>query len=118
MDHNSNKPATVIYINAEIIGGGDQELGAILMRNFLSTLGDFVRHVSHILLINSGVKIACQGSAVLDSMTMLEENGIEVLSCKTCLNHFNLQDKIMAGRSSNMFEILTIITRAQNVLTP
>ncbi len=109
---------TVIYINSEFMGRGDDKLGAMLMGNFLSTLGDFVKDISHILLVNSGVKMACEGSDMQDMMKMLGDSGVEILSCKTCLSHYNLQDKVVAGQVSNMFSILEAVTKADKILTP
>lgn len=118
MDNNKKCAATVVYINSEFIGSGDDVLGELLMGNFLSTMGDFVNDISHILLVNSGVKLVCEGSEKLDLMKMLEGSGVNILSCLTCLNHFQLKDRIKAGKTSNMFSILEVITSANKVLTP
>lgn len=108
---------TVIYINSEQMGSGDDGLGAQLMGTFLSTLGDFVKDISHILLVNSGVKLVCEGSDKLETMVMLEEAGVEILSCGTCINHFNLKDKIKAGKISNMFSIIDLMGKTGKVIT-
>lgn len=118
MESNSEKPTTVLYINSENMGAGDDALGSLLMGTFLSTAGDFARDISHILLVNSGVKLACEGSDKLDTMQMLAESGVEILSCITCLNHFNLKEKVQAGSISNMFTILEVLTGADKVITP
>lgn len=118
MEKEPGTATTVIYINSELMGSGDDGLGEKLLGNFLSTLGDFVQNISHILLVNSGVKLACEGSDKLEMMMMLEESGIQILSCGTCLNHFNLNDKVRAGMASNMFSILEVLTNADKVLTP
>lgn len=112
------KPKTVIYINSEQMGSGDNELGTQLMGTFLSTLGDFVKEVSHILLVNGGVKLACEGSDKTDILVSLNEAGIEILSCGTCINRFNLSDKVKAGQVSNMFAILQVLTTADKIITP
>lgn len=109
---------TIVYINSEFMGSGDDVLGELLMGNFLSTMGDFVNDISHILLVNSGVKLVCEGSDKLYMMKMLEESGVDILSCGTCLNHFQMKDSIKAGKTSNMFSILEVITSADKVLTP
>lgn len=112
------KVQTVVYINSEKMGEGDAELGKLLMGTFLSTLGDFVREVSHILLVNSGVKMVCMGSDKLEGMQSLADSGVEILSCTTCLNHFQLQEKVQAGSKSNMFTILEVMTGAEKIITP
>jgi len=117
MENEKIKSTTVIYINSELMGLGDEKLGVLLMSNFLSTLGEFVKEVSHILLVNSGVKLACEGSDKADSLVLLEEAGIKILSCGTCIKHFNLTDRVKAGQVSNMFTILQALTSADKILT-
>ena len=112
------KPTKVIYINSELMGLGDDKLGDLLMSNFLSTVSDFVREVSHILLVNGGVRLACEGSDKADYLISLEEAGVEILSCGTCINHFKLIDNVKAGQVSNMFTILQVLTTADTILTP
>lgn len=114
----TDKSKMAIYINSEQMGGGNDALGHTLMNNFFVTLGDFAKEISHITLVNSGVKLACLDSEVLKNMKMLEESGIEILSCGTCLDHFDLQEEIKVGRRSNMFSILDALTQAGKVLTP
>ena len=118
MENDQTKSTAVIYINSELMGIGNEELGALLMSNFLSTLGDFVKEVSHILLVNGGVKLACEGSDKVENLVMLEEAGIEILSCGTCINHFNLSERVKAGKVSNMFTILQVLSSANTILTP
>ncbi len=118
MNTNKRENQMVIYINSELMGSGEDGLGKKLMGNFIATLGDFVQEVSHIALVNSGVKLVCRNSPVLENMKMLEESGIEILSCGTCLTHFALKEELRVGGASNMFSILEVISKAEKVLTP
>ncbi len=118
MKNEKIKSTTVIYINSELMGFGDDKLGDLLMGNFLSTLGDFVKEVSHILLLNGGVRLACEGSDIVDTLVSLEEAGVQILSCGICINHFKLADKVKAGKVSNMFTILQELTAADKILAP
>jgi selenium metabolism protein YedF len=111
-------PDTVIYINSDFMGKGDNGLGALLMGNFLSTLGDFMQEITHILLVNSGVRLACEGSDKAGVLAMLADGGVEVLCCGTCLNHFNMKERLRAGKVSNMFTITEKLTGARRVITP
>jgi len=118
MNSDIEKQKTVVYINSENMGAGDDGLGGLLMGTFLSTLEDFAREVSHILLVNAGVKMVCTGSDKLETMQALADSGIEILSCTTCLNHYRLQDKVGAGSKSTMFSILEVLTGTDKILTP
>ena len=116
MERKDNK--MVVYINSDRMGNGDDELGMKLINIFIATLADFVPDVSHITLVNSGVRLVCKESPALENMKMLENAGVEILSCGTCLDHFDLQEALEVGSRSNMFTILEAISKAEKVLTP
>ena len=114
----SNSHGTVIYLNSTVMGRGDDTLGAKLLGVFLDTLSHFAPRVSHLLLVNGGVRLACVGSPVLEQLQGLTSTHIEILSCATCLNHFGLADQLEVGKVSNMMEIIEVQTRAQRLITP
>lgn len=108
----------LVFIDSETMGRGSDELGKILMRSFLNTLKEIAKRPWRIIFVNSGVKIAVEGSEYLSILKNLEELGIEILSCGTCLDYFMLKDKVAAGRVSNMFEIVSSFTEATKVIKP
>lgn len=96
----------VFFVDSDSLGRGSEELGGILMRAFLHTLGEADIKPEKIILVNSGVKLACEGSPVLEDLQTISSQGVEILACGTCLNYFELRDKLAVGRISNMYEIL------------
>ena len=106
----------VVFIDSDTLGRGSEELGKILMRSFLHTLGEAGSQPKKIILINSGVKLACEGSAVLEDLGNLFRRGVEILSCGTCLDYFSLKERLQVGRISNMYEILNSLVQAGKVL--
>jgi selenium metabolism protein YedF len=113
-----NAGATVVYLNSPVMGRGDDTLGEKLLGVFLDTLGNFAPQVSHLVLINGGVKLACAGSPVLEQLQNLASTGVTILSCGTCLNHFAIKDRLQAGRVSNMMEIVEVLNNAGRILNP
>ncbi len=107
-----------LYITSEFLGQGDNELGATLMGAYFETLNHFAKDISHIILVNSAVKLAVDGSPVLRYFQDLEEMNIDVLACGTCLKFFGIADSLKVGTVSNMFTILDILAKAPKVLTP
>lgn len=99
------------------MGQGDEELGGRLMGNFLKTLLDAEKKPQMLVLYNSGVKLAAKGSPVLETLQSLENLGVQIISCGTCVNFYGLTDLIQAGRISNMQEIVGVLTETQNVIT-
>jgi selenium metabolism protein YedF len=106
----------VVFIDTDSLGRGSEELGKILMRSFLQTLEQSEAHPQRIILINSGVKLACEGSEVLEDLQEFAAKGVEILSCGTCLDYFGIKKKLMVGKVSNMYEILNSLTQAGKVL--
>lgn len=109
---------TVVYISSEVMGRGDDELGAVLMKAFLDTLSQFKGELSHAIFVNAGVKLAVVGSPVLEQISQLEELGAQVLVCGTCLNHFGIKDKLAAGSVSNMYAIIETLSKAVRIIRP
>jgi selenium metabolism protein YedF len=119
----ASHPATdqkklLVFIDGETVGRGSEELGAILMRSFLLTLKELNPLPWRIIFINSGVKLAVDGSPYLDALNGLVTSGSDIISCGTCLDYFRLKDKLMVGRVSNMYEIESSFLEATNVVKP
>jgi selenium metabolism protein YedF len=108
----------VVYVSSEGMGRGDEELGAVLMAAFLDTLSQFRDEISHVILVNAGAKLAVEGSPVLDQLGQLEELGVQVLVCGTCLDHFGIKDRLAVGSVSNMFAIIETLSRAGRIIRP
>jgi selenium metabolism protein YedF len=106
-----------IVINGDEMGQGDEELGRTLMKNFLAKLMSAEAKPKMIVLYNSAVKLAARGSEVLESLHSLENLGVEIICCGTCVNHYGLADQIEAGRVTNMPEIVKVLTESQSVVT-
>ncbi|MCB2199201.1 sulfurtransferase-like selenium metabolism protein YedF [bacterium] len=106
----------VIQLANDGMGRGDEELGKRLMTTFLQVLGQADQTVAAMVLFNTGVRLACEGSPVLQELKELEERGTMILSCGTCLNHFDLGRKLVVGKASNMVEITDTMLKAEKVI--
>ena len=104
----------MVYINSHLLGVGDEALGSILMRAFLKTLLELERP-TRLILINSGVRLASEGSEVLETLRALSEKGVEILSCGTCLDFYGLKEKLKVGIVSNMYDIAQITAGSRSV---
>lgn len=107
----------VVVINSDKMGLGDEKLGVRLMGNFLKTLLNAEKRPQMLVLYNSGVKLTAKDSPVLETLQSLENLGVEIISCGTCVNFYGLVDLIQAGRVSNMQEIVAVLTEAENIIT-
>jgi len=113
-----SEPKVLVYINSNLMGTGEEELGKILMRAFLKTLKDVSPRPQKLIFVNSGVRLTTEGSDVLESIRELEAMNITVMSCGTCLDYYHLKDKLKVGLASNMFDIASSLTEADRMVIP
>ncbi len=103
-----DSPLTV-FIPADAVGRGSDELGRLLMRGFTYALTEAAELPARVILMNAGVKLAAEGSGSLENLRKLAGFGVEVIACGTCLEFFGLKDKLAVGRVSNMYEIAELL---------
>ena len=115
---NQSAKKVVVYINSQLFGGGDEALGSFLMKAFLKTLLDLETQPSRLILVNSGVQLAAEDSKVLETLEALSERGVEIVSCGTCIDFYELKGKIRVGGISNMYDILQSMLGADHVIRP
>jgi selenium metabolism protein YedF len=108
----------VVYINSHLLGIGDEALGSFLMKAFLKTLLDLERKPDRLILINSGVQLGSEDSKVLETLKALLEKGVEIVSCGTCIDFYELKDKMRVGTISNMYDILQSLFEADRLIRP
>jgi selenium metabolism protein YedF len=107
----------VLLVSGDGMGQGSEELAGVLIRSFLYTLGEVEPLPDTIIFLNSGVKLTTADSPVLEDLRTLEERGMELLACGTCLDYYGLSDELHVGEVSNMYTIAETMLRATKVLT-
>jgi selenium metabolism protein YedF len=112
----SSGTETVVLVTSDRFGTGDDRLGAILMKAFLNTLWDTEPKPAKILFINDGVRLTTEGSDVLDALALLEQAGVGIFSCGTCLDYYNLKEKLRAGQATNMKDTVAALTAAGKII--
>lgn len=108
----------VVVITSEFMGGGDPTLGKILLKGFIYTLTELEQYPEKVLLYNSGVKLAIGGSDSLTDLKKLEDNGVEILSCGTCLDFYQITGDLSVGSVTNMYEIAQSMMGANEIIQP
>lgn len=108
--------ATVMLIGSDRLGDGPEELGRLLMKNFIITLLDLAEVPDRMLFVNSGVLLTAQGSEVIEALEALGNRGVEVLSCGICLDFFKKKELLAAGGVTNMFTIAESMLQARSVV--
>ena len=108
----------VVVLSSNLMGQGDEILGKLLMKGFVYALTEQDSLPETILLYNSGAYLSCEGSDNVEDLRNLEAQGVEILTCGTCLNHYGLGDKLKVGSVTNMYEIAERMTGARLLVRP
>ena len=107
----------LVLMGADRLGRGDDVLGTKLMANFIATLKEMGPDLWCVVMLNAGVKLAVASSEVLAGLKDLEQSGVRLLVCGTCLNHFKLLEAKQVGETTNMLDIVTAMQLADKVIT-
>lgn len=108
----------VIVVNEDKMGRGNDELGTVLIKSFCHTIAEQAQKPDIIIFYNTGVKLTIQGSDVLDDLKQLESEGVQILVCGTCLNFFEIKEKLAVGVVSNMYDIVEAMSSAGRLFAP
>lgn len=115
-EKDSLRGSTVVLIKGNVLGQGDDKLGSILMKSFMYTLTQMEGEIKTLIFLNSGVLLTTAGSDLIEHIKNLESNGVEVLSCGTCLDFYGLIDKLQVGVVGNMYTIAEEMLAASKVI--
>lgn len=108
---------TVVFISSNVMGRGSDELGEILINGFIYTLSQTTPYPKSIIFVNSAVKLTTQNENTIDNLKLLEEQGVEILSCGTCLDYLNLKNMLKVGQTSNMYDIVERLRKSSNTIS-
>lgn len=109
---------TVVVISADHMGEGNEELGRALLKAFLFALTQQETLPAAILFYNGGAAVTCEGSASLEDLQALQSQGVEILTCGTCLNYYGLTEKLRVGEVTNMYVIAEKQLQADCIIRP
>jgi len=108
----------VIAFNSDKMGDGNDELGHLLMVNFIKAIKDLDALPSKMVFYNKGVTLGAEDSSVIVHLKEIEKMGVALLLCATCVKFYSLEERIKIGTLSNMFEIARVMAQAGNVVKP
>lgn len=113
--HNE-KTKTVVLIKTDCIGDAEPKLGALLMKGFLNTLSELLKTGDTLIFMNKGVYFVSDTSGVLEALKKIVEKDITILVCGTCIDYYGLNQKIVYGTISNMYEITEELLKGKTIV--
>ncbi|AFS79850.1 selenium metabolism protein, SirA-like protein [Gottschalkia acidurici 9a] len=113
----TNFKDNVILFTKNKMGHGNDELGKVLIKGYIYTLTELEEIPKTLLFVNGGVLLTTEGSEVINDLKKLEEKGVKIVSCGTCLDYYDLKEKLLVGEIGNMYVIADEMNNAQNTIT-
>jgi len=110
----------LVLVTREGLGRVDpteKQFGVEMFDRFLHTLESQPLRPHSMCFYTDGVKLVCEGSPVLLGLRILEQIGVRMVTCRTCLEHFHLTDKVAVGEVGGMNDIVRLLTDADSVVT-
>lgn len=109
---------TLLYLNSDRIGNGDEKLGRILLESFLEKLAKADIKIDHVVCLNSAIELTTEGSHVRDILEKLEERGANIATCGTCLDYYKRRDKLLIGQIGTMDQTVKMMLEADKIIQP
>ncbi|MCI8293485.1 MAG: sulfurtransferase-like selenium metabolism protein YedF [Hespellia sp.] len=109
---------TLVVVSSDRMGIGNDELGKVLMKGFLFALTQLDTLPKTILFYNGGAKLTTEGSDSLGDLRSMEAQGVEIMTCGTCLDYYGLKDKLQIGSVTNMYNIVEAMDSAAKIIRP
>ena len=108
----------MVAVDTDVMGRGSEELGKTLMKGFLFAVGQLPELPKTMLFYNGGARLTTEDSDSLEDLKKLEAQGVEILTCGTCLNYYGLTEKLAVGSVTNMYTIVEKLAGAGKVIKP
>lgn len=112
----SDDKELTIVISNDKLGLGNDKLGAVLIKSYLYALTESSNLPTNLIFLNGGVKLTVEGSDSIDNLKLLEEKGVNIYSCGTCLDFYGLKEKLIVGEITNMYSIVEKMNSSDNTI--
>ena len=112
------KKHTIVVVSSDRMGSGNDELGKVLIKGFIFAVTQLDELHEQMLFYNGGAVLTCEGADTLEDLKNLEAQGVEILTCGTCLDYYGLKEKLQVGSVTNMYAIVEAMNRADKIIRP
>jgi hypothetical protein len=112
-----NMKDTVILVTNNGMGIANEPLQQLLFGKYIELLLQHESLPAALCFYTEGVRLVCEGSPVLEGLSKLEQRGVRLIVCSTCLNYFELTGNVRVGLVGGMGDILEAQIKAEKVIT-
>ncbi|MBC5742175.1 sulfurtransferase-like selenium metabolism protein YedF [Lachnospiraceae bacterium MD308] len=109
---------TVVVVSSDRMGTGNDELGKVLIKGFIFAVTQLDTLPKTMLFYNGGATLTAEGSDSLEDLKSLEAQGVEIMTCGTCLDYYGLKEKLQVGTVTNMYSIVETMAKAGRIIKP
>lgn len=108
----------IVVVSSDRMGSGNDELGKVLIKGFIFAVTQLDKLPKTMLFYNGGATLTTEGSDSLEDLKSLEAQGVEIMTCGTCLDYYGLKDKLAVGSVTNMYSIVETQAKATKIINP
>ena len=108
----------IVVVSSDRMGTGNDELGKVLIKGFIYAVTQLDTLPKKMLFYNGGATLKTEGSDSNEDLKSLEAQGVEILTCGTCLDYYHLKDKLVVGGVTNMYSIVESMAEAGKIIRP
>jgi selenium metabolism protein YedF len=109
---------TIVVVSSDRMGVGNDDLGKVLIKGFIFAITQLDKLPKTMLFYNGGAKLTSEGSDSLEDLKSLEAQGVEIMTCGTCLDYYGLKEKLAVGSVTNMYSIVETMANAGRIIRP
>ncbi len=114
---NTNFSDTVLVLNHNGLGQADTALSHRLVVSYLRTLIELDQLPKAVVFYAEGVKLIAEGTPCQKELAELSAAGVPLIACRTCLDFYALEDRVVVGEIGNMLRIVEAQLSAAKVVT-
>jgi hypothetical protein len=109
---------TLLYLNSNMMGAGEPELGKKLLVLFLQKLADSNHKVDLVGCVNSGIFLTTEENPALPHLQKLLAKGARIATCGTCLDHYQRREKLLIGEAGSMDMTVELFATVDRIIRP
>jgi selenium metabolism protein YedF len=114
----SNIGNFIIVLSSNFMGSGNDDLGKLLLKGFINSIDQIESLPKEIICYNSGVMLAVKGCDTAQSLKKLEELGVKISLCGTCVDFYGLKENTEIGSITNMLYIAGVLAGDIKIVKP